>query len=291
MRVATTKYALEIHASIDQASEKLEAICAKARGANFLVLPEYAGLEWVWPHRKRFQENVEFFQTSGLQAYQSALLELAKNYNIFIISGSVPVFDTQYYNRCYVASPSGKLLWQDKINLTPSEKALGWLKGSNTLKIFDSDFGKFGGCICYDSEFPELTSQLVFGGTNVLFIPSYTDSVHGAQRVHIAARARAMENQCFTVTATCTGKAICSNFSCDEFDGIATGEAGIFTPIDAGFPETGTLVKTKTNDNFTPVIMADLDMELMFKIRSNGHVRNFSDRINLKPFTIEEEQL
>ncbi|MEI7493413.1 MAG: nitrilase-related carbon-nitrogen hydrolase [Alphaproteobacteria bacterium] len=287
MRVATTRYPLEIHDSIDQAFERLKELCKKACNVDFLVLPEYAGLEWVWPYKKSFQENVEFFQTSGIEAYKNALVELAKGHNMTIIGGSVPVYDTQYYNRCYVACPSGKLLWQDKIHLTPSEKALGWLNGSNTLKIFDSDFGKFGVCICYDSEFPELVSQLTFAGTDVLFIPSYTDSAHGAQRIHVAAHARAMENQCFAITATCTGKAIRGDFSCDEFDGIATGEAGIFTPIDAGFPESGILAKTESNT----LIMGDLDLELMLKVRFSGQVLNFSDRTNAQSILLEKEQL
>lgn len=280
MRVATTRYPLEIHDSIGQVSKKLEAICTQALDADFLVLPEYAGLEWVWPHKKSFKENVEFFQTSGLEAYKSALLSLAKTNKMIIIGGSVPVYDTQYYNRCYVAYPSGKLSWQDKIYLTPSEKAVAWLKSSDTLKIFDSDFGKFGVCVCYDSEFPELTSQAVFGAANVLFIPSYTDSTHGAQRIQIAARASAMENQCFTVTATCAGKV-----ACDEFDGMATGDAGIFTPVDIGFPENGILEKTKN----TSIAMATLDIKLISQVRSSGQVRNFYDRIDLKSITLQKE--
>lgn len=283
MRVATTRYPLEIHDSREQASEKLDAICTQARGADFLVLPEYGGLEWVWPHKKSFKENVEFFQTSGLETYKSALLTLAQNNNMVIIGGSVPVHDTQYYNRCYVAYPSGKLSWQDKIYLTPSEKAVGWLKGSDTLKIFDSDFGKFGVCVCYDSEFPELTSQaIVGGGANVLFIPSYTDSAHGAQRIQIAARASAMENQCFTVTATCAGKV-----ACDEFDGMATGDAGIFTPVDMGFPENGILEETKN----VSIAVATLDIKLISQVRFCGQVRNFYDRTNLKPITLQKEIL
>lgn len=277
MRVVTTKYPLKIHDSTEQAYEKLKAICKGTHDVDFLLLPEYAGMEWIWPHKKSFKENVEFFQITGLEEYKNALLELAKNCNTIIISGSIPVYDRQYYNRCYVAYPSGKLDWQDKIYLTPSEKAIGWLKGCNILKIFVSDFGKFAVCICYDSEFPELTSKAVFGGASVLFIPSYTDSAWGAQRIEIAARARAMENQCFTVTATCTGKV-----ACDEFDGIATGEAGIFTPIDARFPDSGVLTKTGVN----AIITANLDIELMLKIRSCGQVRNFNDRMNLKSITV-----
>ena len=240
MKIATTRYPLEIHESIDKAYRKIEEYYLKVKGTDIVIFPEYAGLEWAWSQGKSFQENVEYFQNCNLKAYQEALVELASAYQMIIIGGSVPVYDAQYYNRCYIAQPSGKLSFQDKIHLTPSEKALGWLKGANVLKVFNTDFGSFSVCICYDSEFPELTSQEVFGEADVLFIPSYIDSNHGAYRIQVSARARAMENQCFTVTATCFGKV-----ACDEFDGEATGNAGVFAPIDKGFPEDGIIKNSR----------------------------------------------
>ncbi len=274
MHVATVKYALEIPSSVENAYKKLEKICKATKEADFLILPEYAGLEWVWLYKKNFYENVEIFQNSGLENYKKSLLELARNYNQIIIGGTLPVQDTQYYNRCYIAYPCGELKWQDKINLTPSEQSLGWLKCSNTINVFNSDFGDFSVCICYDSEFPELASKAVFAGANVIFIPSYTDSKHGAYRVQIAARARAMENQCFTITSTCEGKV-----NCDEFDGIAIGNAGIFTPVDNGFPEDGILEITENNFMASAV----LDIDHLRKIRLTGQVRNFENRINFQP--------
>jgi predicted amidohydrolase len=281
MRVATTRYPLEIPRSRDQAYEKLREYCLKAKGVNILVFPEYAGLEWAWSPGKNFYENVEFFQGSGLKDYQEALSELATAYQMIIIGGSLPVYDGHYYNRCYIAHPSGKLLFQDKIHLTPTEKALGWLKGSNVLKVFHTDFGNFSVCICYDSEFPELTSQAVFGGADVLFVPSYTDSNHGAHRVQVAARARAMENQCFTVTATCVGQV-----ACDEFNSVATGDAGIFSPIDIGFPEDGIIEDTQ---DF--MVFATLDIKQMTIIRSTGQVRNFCDRLSFQSIDLQKENL
>lgn len=283
MRIATTRYPLEIFASYDQAYEKLKINCMNAKDADVILFPEYAGLEWVWGYKKSFYENVHHFQKHGLAAYKDALLELACICNITIIGGSVPVYDDGYYfNRCYIAHPTRKLLWQNKVNLTPSEKSLGWLNGGDTIKIFQSDFGSFSVCICYDSEFPEIVSHAVFNGADVVLIPSYTDSEHGAYRVQIAARARAMENQCFAVTATCTGKV-----DCDEFDGSATGDPGIFTPIDSGFPIDGILEKSRESD----IISANLDVSTMKRIRSEGQVHNFCDRINFKTINIEKESL
>lgn len=154
------------------------------------------------------------------------MVQFAVKYQIILIAGSVPVLDgDKYYNRTYGATPSGELFWQDKIHLTPEEHSLDSMKSTDILKIFIAGFGTFAICICYDSEFPELTTQAMHSGADILLIPSYTDSLHGANRVHIAARCRAMENQCFTVNAAALGKV-----DCEEFDDLATGIAGILPP-------------------------------------------------------------
>ena len=64
IRVATTQYKLEILPSIQDAEMKLEKMCKEAsdQGAKFLLLPEYAGMEWIWPNKKSYRENVEDFQ-------------------------------------------------------------------------------------------------------------------------------------------------------------------------------------------------------------------------------------
>ncbi len=93
-----------------------------------------------------------------------------------------------------------------------------------------------GIAICYDSEFPQYIQTLIQAGAQFILIPSYTDSPEGFYRVHIAARARAMENQCYTIHACARGQV-----SCLFLDGMANGHAGVFTPIDTGFPTDGIL--------------------------------------------------
>lgn len=53
IRVATTQYKLEILPSIQDAAIKLEKMCEKAsnQGAKLLLLPEYAGMEWIWANK------------------------------------------------------------------------------------------------------------------------------------------------------------------------------------------------------------------------------------------------
>jgi len=283
MHVATTQYQFEILPSLNDAASKLEDLCKKAynQKAQLLLLPEYAGMEFVWPFGKTFKENIDQFQKEGLEFYQSTLKVLANKYQLILVAGSLPIFDGAFYNRCYVASPKGDLFWQDKIRLTPLEGILGWLKGGNMLKLFTTDFGVFTICICYDSEFPELTSQAVFNGADLLLIPSYPESHHGANRVQVAARCRAMENQCFTVNAIALGKVVC-----DEFDKTAIGQAGVYTPIDKGFPADGILAMGKKSKH--QMLTTDLDFKKQQMARLQGQVRNFADRQHPLPISIEQ---
>ena len=288
IRVATTQYKLEILPSIQAAAIKLEKMCEEAsnKGAQLLLLPEYAGMEWIWPTRRSFRENNKYFQENNLSTYQETLCQFAIKHQLILVAGSVPVLDEEkYYNRTYIATPAGGLFWQDKIHLTPEEKNFGSLKHANILKVFKTDFGNFTVCVCYDSEFPELTTQAMHSGADILLIPSYTDSLHGANRVHIAARCRAMENQCFTVNAVALGKV-----DCEEFDDLATGIAGIYSPIDKGFPEDG-IIAMGQQSHESSLILADLDLEAMHQARQNGQVRNYQDRICFKPVNIEKNVL
>lgn len=273
MRIATTQHHFEILPSLDDAAVKLEKICQSACDQNvqLLLLPEYAGMEFVWPLGKTFKENVDMFQNEGLEFYQNTLKILAHKYQLILAAGSLPVLDGEFYNRCYVVTPKGDLFWQDKVHLTPLEKKLSWLKSGSTLKLFTANFGSFAICICYDSEFPELATQAAFNGADLLLIPSYTESHHGANRVQIAARCRAMENQCFTANATAFGKVLC-----DEFDETAVGQAGVYTPIDRKFPEDGILSLGKKSE--CQMLIADLDFKNQQTIRLLGQVRNFADR-------------
>lgn len=45
------------------------------------------------------------------------------------------------------------------------------MQGGDQLKVFDTDFGKIGILICYDSEFPELARLLSEEDMQILFVP------------------------------------------------------------------------------------------------------------------------
>lgn len=101
---------------------------------------------------------------------------LAISYNINIITGSMPemIGDT-LYNVGYLCRRDGSMDRYEKLHVTPDEAKVWGLQGGSQLKAFDTDCGKIGVLICYDSEFPELSRLLADEGMDILFVPFLTE--------------------------------------------------------------------------------------------------------------------
>ena len=119
---------------------------------------------------------------------------LAISYNINIISGSMPEMkDGKLYNVGYLCKRDGTKERYEKLHVTPDEAKVWGMQGGTQLKTFDTDCGKIGILICYDSEFPELSRLLADDGMDILFVPFLTDTQNGYSRVRHCAQARAIE--------------------------------------------------------------------------------------------------
>ena len=64
-----------------------------------------------------------------------------------------------------------------------------------------------GIAICYDIEFPLIAHAMARAGAELILAPSCTDTIAGANRVHVGARARALENQVYVAVAPTVGQA------------------------------------------------------------------------------------
>jgi predicted amidohydrolase len=135
------------------------------------------------------------------------------------------------------------------------------------LTTFDTDLGRIGVVICYDSEFPLLSRALVEQGAEILLAPSCTDSLAGFTRVRVGSMARALENQCVVVHAPTVG--LCD--FCPAVD-ENIGAASIYGPPDRGFPPTGILAEGGMNSPGWTI--ADVSLEAIREVRRDGGVLN-----------------
>ncbi|GIX30992.1 MAG: hydrolase [Porticoccaceae bacterium] len=202
----------------------------------------------------------------------AAISRFAVSYNINVIAGSMPVVeDGEIYNVAYLCRRDGTIDSQYKIHPTPHEKKDWLMKGGDTLKAFDTDFGKIGILICYDVEFPELARLLSEEDVRILFVPFWTDTKNGFLRVQRCAQARAIENECYVVIAGSTGNLP----KVDNVD-IQYAQSAVYSPSDFAFPHDAIMAETTPNTEMTLIV--DLDLHKLVELQNEGSVRNYLDR-------------
>mgnify|MGYP003905297243 CR=1 FL=1 len=198
--------------------------------------------------------------------------KMAVSYNINIIAGSMPVLeDGELYNVAYLCRRDGTVDTQSKLHPTPAEKREWIMQGGDKLSVFDTDFGKIGVLICYDSEFPELSRLLADDGMDILFVPFLTDTQNGYSRVRHCAQARAIENECYVAIAGSVG-----NLPKVENMDIQYAQSMVFTPCDFSFPTNG--IKAEATPNTEMILIDDVDIGLLRELNQFGSVRNLKDR-------------
>lgn len=198
--------------------------------------------------------------------------ELAISYNINIITGSMPELkDDLLYNVGYLCRRDGSTERYEKLHITPDEAKVWGMQGGSTLRTFDTDCGKIGILICYDSEFPELSRILADDGMDILFIPFLTDTQNGYSRVRHCAQARAIENECYVAIAGSVG-----NLPKVHNMDIQFAQSMVFTPCDFSFPANG--IKAEATTNTEMILIADVDIDLLRELNQFGSVRNLRDR-------------
>lgn len=198
--------------------------------------------------------------------------ELAISYNINVIAGSMPeIKNDLLYNVGYLCKRDGSTERYEKIHVTPDEAKVWGMQGGHSLKTFDTDCGRIGILICYDSEFPELSRLLADEGMDILFIPFLTDTQNGYSRVRNCARARAIENECYVAIAGSVG-----NLPKVHNMDIQYAQSMVFTPCDFPFPANG--IKAEATTNTEMILIADVDIDLLRELHQFGSVQNLRDR-------------
>ncbi len=189
---------------------------AAAQGAEIVVWPES-----IFPYRLN--------NTPSLQAFVS---DLAIECDITLIVGALYGGENgETYNTLYMVSPDGKIsdTVYHKRHLVPFGEYVPMrnlimtlipplseltaldsdLSPGEEASLFESEWGKLGGLICFDSIYEELTRASVKEGANLMMLPSndswwFTDSVETYQN-DTQAMLRAIESGRYLVRAGNTG--------------------------------------------------------------------------------------
>ncbi|MEL6977673.1 MAG: carbon-nitrogen hydrolase family protein [Pseudomonadota bacterium] len=242
--------------------------------SDFVVFPELFTLQMLAAEHKDLAPDAAIDVLSSFtDEFIERLRDMAISFNVNIIGGSHPTrtADGDIQNVGYVFLRDGSVHAQEKLHPTPDERSWWNIKGGDALDVIDTDCGPIGVLICYDSEFPELARRLVDQGARILFTPFCTDTRQGYLRVRYCCQARAIENQCYVVTAGNVG-----NLPHVVNMDLQYAQSAIFTPCDYPFARDG--VAAETSENVEMVAVADLNLATLGWARRQGSVRNLADR-------------
>ena len=275
--IATAQYNISFLGTWENYQFKIREWVAEAahQDAKILLFPEYASMELasLFPEEvySSLAKQLEALQTLH-QDYLTLFVELAQKYQCYIQSGSFPVRleSGEYHNRAYLFMPNGSFVYQDKLIMTRFENEQWIIQSGDEIKTFDTEYGKIGINICYDSEFPLIARKQVEAGCVLILVPSCTDTVAGFNRVKIGCQARALENQCYVVQSALVGEAPWS-----EAVDINIGASAIYTPVDRGFPDDG--IAAMGTLNAVQWVFGEINLADIETVRLEGQVFNHRD--------------
>ncbi len=232
---------------------------AAAQGAKFIVLPENFAYFGASSGKRSSAESLE----GPAGPIRSALVQLAMRHQVALLAGGWPERSGDLrrpFNTATVYAPNGAILASyRKIHLfdvtLPSGKPLqesAAMTAGQEIVCCDVLELRVGLSICYDVRFPELYRKLVDRGCEVICVPSAFTEETGKDHWHTLLRTRAIESQCWVIAANQWGK--------HPTDKTTYGHSLIIDPWGNIRAEA---------DSGAGVIVADLDMQLLHKVRQS----------------------
>lgn len=281
IKLAACQYAIELIETWEDYARHLAGLveAAAGRGAELLLLPEYAGLALAGQldgaARSDLQGSIAGIQPL-IPRWLALCEELAHGHGIVFQPGTVPMRDPdgQYRNRAFLFGPDGPAGHQDKQIMTRFEREQWRIAaGTDGLRAFETPVGKLGILTCYDNEFPMLGRRLAELGVDLVLAPSCTDTLAGSYRVRIGAQARALENQ-YAVLSSPTAGTVPWSPALDENHG----RAALYVPPDYGMPPSGIVAESAAETvEETSWLHVDIDLADVARLRSEGQVATRRD--------------
>lgn len=274
VRIGIVQWQMRAILSVDDLMEQAEFFINSLSNykADFALFPEFFNAPLMGLQKDQNSVEAIRFLSTFTEEIKLRFSELAITYNINIIAGSMPEMrDGQLYNASYLLHRDGTIDRQDKIHITPHERRDWVIDGGNAVQMFETDAGRVGILICYDSEFPELGRILAEQGVQILFVPFWTDTKNGYQRVRLCSQARAIENECYVAIGGSVGNLP----RVDNVD-IQYAQSAVFSPSDIYFPHDAMI--TEASPNTEMIIFADVDLDKLKQLNTEGSVTNLRHR-------------
>ena len=198
---------------LDKADELCRA--AVADGAQLLVLPE----NFAYYAQKNLNEMADI-ESAYDGPVTSRLSLLAKELGVWIVGGTIPMWDEQQTDRPFAAVPvfnnEGNICCRyNKMHLfdvdIPDQnkryrESDFYFPGDGSTVVFDSPVGRIGVIVCYDLRFPYLAQSLADQGAEIIVAPSAFTRETGKVHWQLLLQARALDTLCYVAGANLAGR-------------------------------------------------------------------------------------
>jgi predicted amidohydrolase len=198
-------------------AEALERLVGEAagRGAEYVQTPEMTGL--LCRDREAMRATL---RDEASDPIVQAARALARRHAITLHIGSTAIAapDGMAANRAFLIGPDGEIVeTYDKIHMFDVDLDNGesWRESATYLPGTRSGLAdlalrdgpvRLGFAVCYDMRFPELFRAQALAGAEVLTAPAAFTRQTGEAHWHVLLRARAIENNAFTIAAAQGGR-------------------------------------------------------------------------------------
>jgi omega-amidase len=275
LRVALCQF--RVTASKEQNHETAKSFLAQAaaKGAQLAVLPEVWNSPYATAAFPEYAESMPGIGDTSAEYSPSSqiLIDAAKKHNMWIVGGSTPerIIENgteKLYNTCLVLSPEGEIVAKHrKVHLFDIDVPGGitffeseTLSPGRTLSHFSSPFGEIGVGICYDIRFAEYAMVLRQKyNCSILIFPGAFNMTTGPAHWELLQRARAVDNQCYVITASPARTAAPENQEESKYPHYtAWGHSTVVSPW-------GDVVAT--TDEMESLVIADIDLRRVQEVR------------------------
>ncbi len=275
VRVCGIQYALRPVSTFDDFAKQVENFVdvGDDYDSDIIVFPELLGAQLLscLPENFNPETAMRAIAERFSDPFEKLFQHLSESYDRILVAGTHPrLAGNRLENVASIFVPGHKPVHQPKLHLTRTERDIWKFDSGQDIHIVETDFGRFAVSICYDVQFPEVARIQAEQGVQLLIVPYLTDDRRGYTRVTTCARARAVENQFFVVTAGMVGSLPLITDLTAQY-----AQSAVFTPSDFSFPMDG--VATEAAANVEMVLVSDLDLALLDQARARGSVLNHAD--------------
>ena len=243
---------------------------ARTKGANLVVFPEYSGLAvgipmlpgWrnallkeaaasksgLLPKLKGFLAGgaanvvradlqksllmtLEQMPESLIDIYVSVFSDLARQYEITLVAGSLYIYDEKsaaIRHAAYVFGPDGAVLGR-QIQVVPDAETLSAAVPGEGWQPIDTPVGRIGILFGQEALYPEPARVLAYQAADILVTLAATKRPATYRKIREGALARCQDNQVYGLVSFLVGQ---DPFATADDEPLFLGKSAIFAPLD-----------------------------------------------------------